>query len=170
VLGWDRAAIPRKGIVRAAVVNQCQPLPLVILEIERQSPVALHDIAGCDALLVEPLFPPIQRFLPRDPQCGPHDRACSAPLGRHRPVEKSQVRARASLRIRVEEVVRRNIILVDRPLDEAHAHGLCVEVVVIANPGRDRGQVMNASEFHVASGMHQAGPFPRDPGSVRAQH
>src|SRR4029078_7632015 len=53
-----------------------------------------------------------------------------------------------AFRIRIEEMISTDIVLIHRPLDEPHAEGLGVEAVVLSNRRRDRSEVMNAGEFH----------------------
>src|SRR4051794_24366063 len=67
------------------------------------------------------------------------------------PAEEREVCARAAFRIRIEEMISTNVVLVHRPLDQPHAEGLGVEAVVLSNRRRDRSEVMNAGKFHAVT-------------------
>ena len=100
-----------------------------------------------DATLVEPLQPPGERFPPHA-QGGADDAAGAAALARRRPVEEGQVGARTALRIRIEEVIRADIVLIDGALHQPHAEGLGVEAAVVADFRGNRGQVVDAEQLH----------------------
>ena len=67
------------------------------------------------------------------------------------PAEESEVCAWAAFRIRVEEMISADIVLIHRPLDQPHAERLGVEAVVFSNRGRDRSEVVNAGKFHAVT-------------------
>ena len=143
-----RAFLPRIRFAVAAIVDQREALAFRVLEVERHAAVALDDVAGLYARLVEALLPPREAFRARDAQARAHDRMGAALLGRRRPVEEGQVGARARQRIGVEQVIGRGVVLVHGLLHHAHAHRAGVEALVPGRVGRDRCQVMDAGELH----------------------
>ncbi len=48
----------RLGLAARAAVDECQALPFKILQVQRQPPIALSDLAGADASLTQTLGPP----------------------------------------------------------------------------------------------------------------
>jgi hypothetical protein len=149
VLGGDRAAVPWMRLPSPAVVDEGEPLSLPILEVEGEPAVALDDVAVRDAVLVEVAAPELERGEAVDAEVRARDRPRPPTLPRNGPVEEREIRPRRPLRIRVEQVVGADVVLVDRPPDEAHPERPRVEAVVLPDPRRDRGQVMNALEIHV---------------------
>ena len=69
------------------------------------------------------------------------------------PGEEGEVRARMTFRVRVEEVVRARIVLIDALLDEAHAEHARVEVQVLLGRPGDGGDVMET-----ADALHRVDP------------
>src|SRR5207245_10380174 len=66
--------------------------------------------------------------------------------------------AGASFLVGVEEVVDGGIVLVDRLLDQAHAHDAGVEEQVVRGVGRDRAYVVDAVQwFHISPVSYLAG-------------
>jgi hypothetical protein len=81
-----------------------------------------------------------------------------APRRRARVLEEGDVRARAPLLVRVEQVVDGRIVLVDRLLDHAQAEGAGVELDVLRSVAGDVRHVMDAVESHGnASGRDTCG-------------
>ena len=67
------------------------------------------------------------------------------PRRRHlRPREKGEVGARVTLGVRIKEVVRAGIVLVDAALDQAHAEDSGVEVEVFLRRSGDGRDVVEA--------------------------
>ena len=106
----------------AAVIDQAQALALGILEVERQAPVALGDLAVRHAVLGEALAPPVERLPPRRRaapcatiECVPRR---SRATGQSKKVMSVPGLASA---VGVEQVVGADVVLVHRLLDQAHA-------------------------------------------------
>ena len=78
-----------------------------------------------------------------DPQSRAGNRAGAVAIGRHlRPVEKGQFGAGMAQLVAIEQVISRDVVLVDRLLDQPHAQNLGVELDVSLGFGRNRGHVM----------------------------
>ena len=96
------------------------------------------------AVAGQPRAPPVQgvgghgeRHLGREP--------VAVARRRHvRPGEERQVGAGVPFGVRVEQVVGAGIVLVDAPLDQAHAEDAGVEVEVLLRRSRDRRDVMQS--------------------------
>src|SRR5204863_4593204 len=74
-----------------------------------------------------------------------------------RPWEKRQVRSGMTLGVRIEQMVRAGIVLVDAALDEPHAEHAGVEIEILLRRSGNRGDVMKTVDF-----FHRlAGPHPR---------
>src|SRR5207245_2254988 len=74
-------------------------------------------------------------------------------------LEEGEVGAGASFLVGVEEVVDGGVVLVNRLLDQAHAHDAGVEEQVLRGVGRDRAYVVDAVQwFHVSLVSYPAGP------------
>ena len=147
----NRAAVPRgRRIAGAAIVHEGEPLAFRILESERQAAVALDDLAVRDLGFVEALHPPLQGGFTVHAQARTDDAARAAALAWHGPVEERQVGSGTALRVGIEQVVGAHVVLVDGAFDQPHAERLRVEAVILLDRRRDRGEVMNAGEFHGA--------------------
>jgi hypothetical protein len=70
---------------------------------------------------------------------------------RRPPAEEREVCAWAAFRIRIEEMISTNVVLIHRPLDQPHAESLGVEAVVFSNRRRDRSEMMSAGKFHAVT-------------------
>src|SRR3712207_9141126 len=75
------------------------------------------------------LFPYTTLFRSGHPQRGAHDGVGAAPLAPDRPVEEGEVGAGAARAVGVEQVVGRDVVLVDGLLDQPHPEHARVEVV-----------------------------------------
>ena len=135
------------AIAFAAIVHEREPLAFRIFKRQRVTTVALDDLAMLDATLVEPLQPPGE-CLPPHSQGGADDAARAAALARRRPVEEGEVGARTALRVRIKEVIRADIVLVDGSLHQPHSEGFGVEAAVVADFRGNRGQVVDAKQLH----------------------
>jgi hypothetical protein len=136
VLPGHWAAIPRRRrITGTAVVHQCEPLALGILESQRQAAVSLEDAPVRDLGCIEALDPPLQGGLTLHPQTRPNDAARASSLVRHRPIEEREVGTGTSLRIGVEQVVSTHVVLINTPFDQAHTECPRVEAVILFDGG-----------------------------------
>src|SRR6478752_2545004 len=120
MLRRNRAAVPGMRFTRALVIDERKPLPLGVLEIERQATVLLGDFAHQDIRRPQPRRPVVERRRASHAKIRSRDRWRAAPLRRNRPVKKGQIAAGAPDRIGVEKVVGAHIILVDASLDQTH--------------------------------------------------
>ena len=79
MLGRDRTALPRVRVALAVVIDEREALPLRILEVEREPPVALDDLAGLHAVLAQVSAPtsPAHRARRRAGSCA-RSNACRA--------------------------------------------------------------------------------------------
>ncbi len=127
----------------ATIVDEREPLPFGILEIERQPPIAHRRRFLLDPKLIEPLRPKVEPIRAVDPQTGAYDRAATTSLPRHRPIEERHIRPRTSQRIGIEEMVGRDVILVDTALDQPHPQCLSEKPLVLPNLCRDCGEMVN---------------------------
>ena len=104
---------------------------------------------GRDSLRAQALRPEAERLVggnsPDDPM---HHAGAGLAAPCARILEEGDVRARAAVLVRVEEVVDRGVVLVDRLLDEAEAEHPCVEVDVTGCVARDRRDVVNPFQLH----------------------
>src|SRR5437660_1504252 len=73
----------------------------------------------------------------------------SAPAPRVRVLEERDVRARAALLVRVEEVVDGRVVLVHRLLDEPQAEDAGIEVDVPRRVAGDQRDVVDPLELHL---------------------
>ena len=89
-------------------------------------------------------------FAPGDAKRGAGDRMRAAPLRRRRPVEEGDVGAGRREAVGVEQMIGADVVLVDGLLDQPHAEHALVEAAVAGRVGRNRGQMMDAFELHVA--------------------
>ena len=153
VLRRHRAPVPGVRVANAIVGDEREPLALGVLEVERQSRVALHDLSRPHAQLAEPHLPVVERLGVGHAQRGTRDRSRAARLGRHRPVEEGEVGPRCPLRVGVEQMISAHVVLVHGTLDEAHPHGAGIEVMVVPDLRRDRRQMVDALQLdaHVGS-------------------
>ena len=98
---------------------------------------------------VESLLPEVERLFRADP---PDDRVHHAGARMAAPragiLEERDVRAGASLLVRVEEVIDGRIVLVDRLLDESQAEHAGVEVDVAWRVGGDQRDVVDTFQPH----------------------
>ena len=132
------------------VGDSMQTLALEILEVQRRAAVAFHDGLVRDLQVAETLFPPREAGIARHAQAGADDALVSAALRRHGPVEERDVGSGRGESVRVEQMVRGNVILVDRFLHEPEAQRSRIERVIARDVGGDGGEVMEASELHPA--------------------
>src|SRR5207249_4680386 len=125
--------------------DELESEPLRIIEAET---VTLD--RGLEPGWPQPLCPEPERGLRSHAKANPvdHPGACTAP---HQAwiFKEGEVGPGASVLVRVEEVVDGGVVLVDRLLDQAHAHDAGVEADILGCVGRDRADVMDAVElFH----------------------
>src|SRR2546429_4802424 len=86
-----------------------------------------------------------------------HPGACTAPRQAWI-FKEGEVGPGASFLVGVEEVVDGGVVLVDRLLDQAHAHDAGVEEQIFRGVGRDRAYVVDAVQwFHVSPVSYPAG-------------
>src|SRR5215217_30630 len=117
-----RAAFPR-GTARdpriTAVVHQPQPLSLRVGEGDEAPAITLLHAAVLDAVLREPARPELQRLLPRYPELRRRDLTGPRVVRRNPqvgPVEERYLRSRTPKLVAIEQVVGRDVVLVDRLL------------------------------------------------------
>src|SRR6185369_14844090 len=128
LLARNRATIPgRWRVALAFVVNEREPLPFWVFKCESQPPIVLENFARPHTRFVEMRQPPCQRFRPVHTQRRANNAARASALSRRPPAEEREVCAWAAFRIRIEEMISTNVILIHRPLDQPHAQGLGVE-------------------------------------------
>src|ERR1044072_133753 len=108
-----RALPPRVCVARAAVIDQAQALALRILEVEREAPIALGDLACFRARGAEMLLPPLEAFRAGNAQRGASERMRATLLARRRPIEEGEVGAGPRQRVGIEQMVRAGVVLVD---------------------------------------------------------
>src|SRR5690242_15651020 len=106
-----------------------------------------------DAKRVEALHPPVERVAIRRAQQNPGDGsravACGASVG---PVEEGQLGARVAVLVTIEEVVSRDIVLVDGLLDQPHTQYLGVERDIARRVAGDGGDVVQPADPHIFCG------------------
>ena len=144
VLRRHGARVPGRERARAGTRDQPELQPVRIDE--RDGVIAEARLPRLDARAVvlqarAPVVDAPGRHLERDlvRQAVAHPRTREL-----RPGKERQVRARTSLRVGIEQVVRAGIVLVDALLDEAHAEHPDVEVEVLLRRSGDGGDVMKA--------------------------
>ena len=123
--------------------------------------MALLDSTVFHAVLVEPFRPLFERFAaPEHAQGGFADRSGAGPgPGGVGPVEEGQIRTGAAERIRIEKVIRRNVVLVHRLFHQAHAEETGVKIEIRGRIRSHSGDVMQATQriggkwFHKACGL-----------------
>jgi hypothetical protein len=152
-------AVPRAAVPRTAVVDQHKALPLAILERQGQPAVDLDHLAGHAARLLQAIPPEPQRLFAGDAQAGARDRVGSTPFGGGRKIEEGEVRARVGFAVGVEQMVGRDVVLIDRLLDQPHAEQAGVKGEVLARLGGNRGQVVNSRQLHARSSRVIASPL-----------
>ena len=145
VLWGHRAILPWRGRARAAVVNQHQTLPFIVLERQRQPAVDFHDLAGDAAGRPQAVAPVAKTVFAGDAQAGARDRIAAAPLGGGRKIEEGQVGAGIGFAVGVEQVVGADVVLVDGLLDQPHAQNTPITRQILARFGRNRGEVMDSA-------------------------
>ena len=110
-----------------------------------------------DPLRAEPAGPEVQRLVGRDAvDDAMHHAGAGAPGLRARVLEERQVSARPRVLVSVEQVVDGRVILVDRLGGQPQAEDPGVEVDVAAGVAGDRGDVVDAFEFHGAAFLRAA--------------
>lgn len=148
VLGRDGAARPGEDGRGRFGGNEGQPLALEILEQEHGAAIARGRRLMAHAQGGETLLPPGQAggAVHAQPHLGD---AVAAPLLRRcvRPIEKGEIMAGAGDLIGVEKMIRADIVLIDRFLDQAHAQRLGVEVIIAARLRGNRGQVVQTEKY-----------------------
>ena len=112
-----RAAFPRRGRAFSAVVDQHQPLPLAVLERQRQPAVDLDDVADRGAGFFQAVPPVAERAFAGDAQARARDRIGAARLGGGREIEEGEIGARIGFAVGVEQMIGRDVVLVDGLLD-----------------------------------------------------
>ena len=105
-----------------------------------------------DPLRAEPAGPEAQRLVGRDAvDDAMHHPGAGAPGLRARVLEERQVSAGPRVLVSVEQVVDGRVVLVDRLGGQPQAEDAGVEVDVAAGVAGDRGDVVDAFEFHGAA-------------------
>src|SRR5262249_15025949 len=148
MLGRDRTLCPWIRCARAAVVNERQPLPFGVFEIDNTPAIALDDLAGDGVVLLEMLDPPFERRFAAHAQAGARDAVRAAPFAWQIEVEKREIRSRRRFAIGVEKMVSRHVVLVDAFLNQPHAKRAGVEVLVALDIRADGGEMMDSEELH----------------------
>src|SRR5918995_1024451 len=119
-LSRHRTALPRdttRDPVVSTIVHEPQPLALGVGEGYEAATPALLDAAVLDAELRKPLGPEVQRLAPRHPELNRRNLARARVVGRDpqvRPVEEGHLRTRPPQLVTVEQVICRDVVLVDR--------------------------------------------------------
>ena len=104
------------------------------------------------AVRLEALGPALERRPARHTEGRGRDLAGSALLGHYRvPVEEGDVRARVPHLVGIEEMVGRDVVLVDRLLHQPQAEHRGVERDVAGRVGGHRGDVMQSTQIHCLS-------------------
>lgn len=135
-------------LARAAVVDEGQALALLVLRVEDEPAVAALDAAVPHAVIGETRLPIGERRLARDAKARAADGMRAPALGRHRPVEEGDVGAGRGLPVGIEQVVGRDVVLVDGLLDQTQSQHLRVEGVVPRRVGGDGSEMVDAGELH----------------------
>src|SRR5215207_5540997 len=149
VLQRDRAPLPRSESDVVAASHQGETLPLRIGEAQCRAPRDLHHAAVREAPLVETLGPPLERGAVRHAQADLDDAPRAGEIRSHAgPVEEGHLGAGAAGFVAVEEVVGRDVVLVDGLLDQPQTEGVGVEVQVSWCIAGNRGDVVQTAEFH----------------------
>ena len=143
VSGGNGALFPDGGS-RFVVDDEAQALAFGILKIQHRLSVAFGD--GISR--AQSIVPPFERGGAADAQTGSRHAACPAAFRCRGPIEKSQICPRRAGAVGVEQVVGREVILVDGFFNQAQAEVTGVEIMVVACVRGDRGDVMEAVEFH----------------------
>jgi hypothetical protein len=150
VFGRHGAALPGVGLALPAIVDEAEALAFEILEIEGEPPVTLNDPVTAHVEAVEAILPPLQGLLAVHAQGGLRDAVGAPPLALHGPVEEGDVRAGGRLRVRIEQMIGADIVLIDRLLHEAQTQRLGVEGMIAARVCGDGGQMVNSGQLHGA--------------------
>jgi hypothetical protein len=148
MLGRHWAALPRTGVARAAVIDETQPLPFGIFEIECQPAVAPGDLAVANCRFGKPVFPPAQSRFTRNTQRRATDAVVAVARRQRSKIEERQVGAGPCQRVGIEQVVGADIILVDCLLDEPHAERAGIERDVAGCVRGNRREVVDAGQLH----------------------
>jgi hypothetical protein len=143
-LARHRAVFPRReGTRRIALsFDERKPQPVRIADGQRAVTEASFNGFELRSIAFQPRGPEpqaVERHLEAD-----FDRQAVADARRRhvRPRKEREIGARTPLRVRVEQVIRAGIVLIDALLDQPHAQHAGVEVQVLLRGTRDRGDVM----------------------------
>jgi len=119
--------------------------------VEAGPAAALVDAAVRHPVLLEPPGPPLQRLPPRNPQLGLGDLTNPRVVGRHpqvRPIEERHLRPRPPQLVPVKQVVRRNVILINRLLHQPQPQNPGVKLHVLHRVRGHRRNVVYAPKLH----------------------
>src|SRR5690606_21526924 len=131
---------------RSTVQHQAQSLPLGILEVEMPTSVSLDGLAMGHTVLLESSGPVREVVAGLHAQARKGDVVVSPALSRHGPIEELYVVAGTSHLVRVEEVIRPHVVLVDGALHEPHSKHLREEALVLFDSGGDGSEVVEARQ------------------------
>src|SRR5690606_11959073 len=112
-------------------------------EVERQTAVALPDLAMRHPLRLEMPLPPSEAVFAGDAKPCANDAVSATALRSDRPFEEGHVRSGRALAVGVEEVVGAGVVLVHRLLDEPQAQRLRVESAIARRVRSDCREMMN---------------------------
>src|SRR5256885_1021059 len=97
---------------------------------------------------LKPPRPELEGFFGTDPKSNPVDHSRARTSAHQAGVfEEREVRTGTAIFIRVEEVVARRIVLVDRLLDEPQTHDPGIELEVPGRVGCDRADVVDSVQW-----------------------
>src|SRR5215216_3138541 len=154
-----RAAFPRDaaGDRRiTSVVHQPQPLSLGVGEGDEAPAITLLHAAMLDAELQEPARPELERLPPRDPELRRRDLTGALMVRRNSqvgPIEERDLRPRPPKLVAVEQVVGRDVVLVDRLLYQPQPQNPSVERDVLRSLRRHRRDVMQSAKLHAVTSV-----------------
>src|SRR6476620_2562964 len=106
-----RTSFPWRRLSLTAVVDQHQPLALIVLERQRQPSVDFDDLAGDDARLFQAVAPISQALFTGNAQAGARNRVGPAALGSCGKIEEGEIGAGIGFAVGVEQMIGADIVL-----------------------------------------------------------
>jgi hypothetical protein len=104
-----------------------------------------------DGQALESFQPPAESALSSDSQPSADDAMGASLFKGHWPIEEGQIRAGTPLPVRIKKVIGRNVILIDRFLDQTHPEDTGVEGMIGTDIRCDRGKMVNPVKLHKAT-------------------